>query len=159
VIRWGEFAEQAPEIAQPAEALLRAFTLAFVGTLRPDGAPRVHPMTVTIHDGGLYVFPVHTKPRAADFTRDARYALHSFPRFREGTLESYVDDEFTCSGRAVAIDDPALRAAVLAVHNDRVSDADRLLRLDLDRAHHKTRFDGVAHYIRWSLSGGVRHGS
>jgi Pyridoxamine 5'-phosphate oxidase len=157
VIRWEEFAEQAPEIAQPAETLLRAFTLAFVATLRPDGAPRVHPMTVTICEGGLYVFPVHTTPRARDFDRDGRYALHSFPRFREGTLQSYVDDEFTCSGLAVAVGDPDLRAAVVAVHNDRVSDADRLVRLDLDRAHHKTRFDGVAHYTRWSLSGGVRY--
>jgi hypothetical protein len=155
VLTWAAFAEQAPEIARPAEELLRAFTLAFVATLRPDGWPRVHPMTVTLHDGGLYVFPVRSKPRSRDLDDDGRYALHSFPRFREGTLATYVDDEFTCSGRAVAIEDQTVRAAVAAVHNDSVGEHDRLMRLDLDRAHHKTRLDGVAVYTRWSAARGL----
>jgi hypothetical protein len=154
VLTWGAFAEQAPEIARPAEELLRAFTLAFVATLRPDGWPRVHPMTITLHEGGLYVFPVHSKPRSRDFEEDGRYSLHSFPRFREETLATYVDDEFTCSGRAVAIDDGALRATVAEVHNDSVGERDRLMRLDLDRAHHKTRLNGIAVYARWSEARG-----
>jgi pyridoxamine 5'-phosphate oxidase-like protein len=152
VLRWGEFALEAPQIAGPAEDLLRAFTLAFVATIRPDGWPRVHPLTVTLHDGGLYVFVVPSTPKLADLERDDRYALHSFPRFREGTLATYVDDEFTCSGRAVRIDDRELRAAVVAVHNDSVTPRHPLLRLDLDRAHHRTRVDGKAVYGRWSAA-------
>jgi hypothetical protein len=115
-------------------------------------------MTVTLHDGGLYVFPVHSSPKARDFERDGRYALHSFPRLREGTLETYVDDEFACSGRAAGIEDPDLRSAVAAAHNDAVRDRDRLMRLDLDRAHYKTRVDGAARYTRWSEARGIRRG-
>ena len=152
VVTWGEFASRAPELARAGEELLRAFTLAYVATVRPDGAPRVHPMTITLHDGGLYVFPVRSTPKARDFDRDGRYALHAFPRFRDGTLATYVDDEFTCAGRAVPISDRDVRERVAKAHNDSVGDRDALMRLDLDRAHHKTRVDGVARYSRWSLA-------
>jgi hypothetical protein len=150
MVTWGAFAADAPELAAAGEELLRAFTLAFVATVRSDGWPRVHPMTITLHGEGLYVFPVSSTPKAGDLERDGRYALHAFPRFSQGTLASYVDDEFTCTGRAVLIADPGLRNAVRAVHNDSVGDGDRLFRLDLDRAHHKTRVDGKAVYTRWS---------
>jgi hypothetical protein len=150
MVTWGEFALQSPPLAAAGEKLLRLFTLAFVATVRRDGAPRVHPMTITIHDGGLYVFPVLSTPKARDFERDGRYALHAFPHLPNGTLDSYVDDEFTCAGRGIRIEDADLRGAVTAVHNDSVGAEDSLFRLDLDRAHHKTRVKGGAVYVRWS---------
>jgi hypothetical protein len=129
--------------------MLRPFTLGYLATVRGDGKPRIDPVTVTVHEGGLYVFVVVGTPKRRNLERDGRYALHSFPRFRRGTLESFVDDEFSVAGRAVPIDDDAIRSAVAAVHNDTVHAGDRLFRLDLERAHHKTRVDGKAVYRRW----------
>jgi hypothetical protein len=149
MLTWGEFAAAEPELASEGKALFRAFTLGHLATIDGDGAPRVDLVTVTIHDGGLYAFVVHGTPKRANLERDGRYALQSFPRFRRGTLESFVDDEFSLRGRAVPIDDPAERATVACVHNDTVHERDRLFRLDLDRAHHKTRVDGRAVYRRW----------
>jgi hypothetical protein len=146
---WRQFAALEPELAAAGEALFRAFTLVFLATLRPDGAPRVHPVTITLRDGGLYIVAVAGTPKALDLARDGRYALHSFPHLPGGTLDSYVDDEFTCAGRAVLVEDRSLREAVAAVHNDTCGDDDSLFRLDLDRAHHKTREAGRAVYRRW----------
>ncbi len=41
---WAEFARQAPELAAFGEARFRS-GVAYLGTLRADGSPRVHPVT------------------------------------------------------------------------------------------------------------------
>jgi len=152
-LTWAQFAELEPELAASGSTLLRAFTLGYLATVDGDGLPRVDLVSVTLHDGGLYVFVVQGTPKRRNLERNGRYALQSFPRLTRGTLESFVDDEFAVAGLAVPIDDPAIRTAVAAVHNDTVHERDRLFRLDVDRAHHKTRVDGKAVYLRWRASG------
>jgi Pyridoxamine 5'-phosphate oxidase len=149
-VRWDEFAEAAPELAEFGRRLFEEFTLVYLATVRADGGPRVHPLTITLADGDLYVFVVHGTPKCGDLLRDGRYALHSFPRFRGGTLGGYVDHEFGCSGRATPVADPATRAAVEAVHNDTVRPGDVLFRFDIERAFAKSR-DAArrAVYTRW----------
>jgi nitroimidazol reductase NimA-like FMN-containing flavoprotein (pyridoxamine 5'-phosphate oxidase superfamily) len=149
VATWAELAAAEPDIACAGERLFRAFTLAFLATVRADGGPRVHPVTITVHDGRLYVFLVHGTPKRADLLRDPRFALHSFPSFPGGTVESYVDDEVVLFGRAAPVEDAETRAAVAAVHNDTVHERDLLLELDVERAQYKTRRDGKALYRRW----------
>jgi hypothetical protein len=41
---WAEFAKQAPEFAAFGEARFRS-GVAYLGSLRADGSPRVHPVT------------------------------------------------------------------------------------------------------------------
>jgi Pyridoxamine 5'-phosphate oxidase len=154
VATWAELAAAEPDLARGAERIFRAFTLAFLATVRADGGPRVHPVTITVHDGRLYVFLVHGTPKRSDLLRDPRYALHSFPSFPGGTVDSYVDDEVLLFGTARPIDDTDARAAVAAAHNDTVHERDLLFELDIDRAQHKTRRDGRAVYARWR--GGTR---
>ena len=93
---WGELASAEPELAAAGESLLRAFTIGYLATLRADGSPRVHPVTVTLHDGGLYVFPIGGSAKAADLARDPRYALHSFPR--AWSDEAWDDEELEADG-------------------------------------------------------------
>jgi Pyridoxamine 5'-phosphate oxidase/Biotin-lipoyl like len=149
VATWAEVAAEAPELAREGERLLRIFTLAYLATVRLDGGPRVHPVTITVHDGRLYAFLVRDTPKRADLLRDRRYALHSFPSFPGGTKDSYVDDELVVYGRAHPIEDAEVRASVAVVHNDTVHEGDLLFELDVDRAQHKTRRDGEAVYSRW----------
>jgi hypothetical protein len=152
VARWADVAAAEPELGTAGEALLRTFTLAFLATVREDGGPRVHPVTITVHDGDLWSFLVHGTPKRRDLERDGRYALHSFPSFPGGTTESYVDDELVLAGRAEPVDDGITRAAVAVVHNDTVHERDRLFRLDVERAQHKTRTGGAPVYRRWSAA-------
>jgi len=81
MLTWAEFAAREPELAASGRALLYQFGgvgLAFLGTVRPDGGPRVHPMCPVLHRDGLYAFII-PGPKRGDLHRDPRYALHCFP--------------------------------------------------------------------------------
>jgi hypothetical protein len=146
---WRDVAAGAPELAAAAERIFRSFTLAYLATVRADGGPRVHPVTITLHGGELWVFLVRGTPKRRDLLHDPRYALHSFPVLRDGSYASYVDEEVVLFGTAAPVEDAAVRAEVAAAHNDTVHDGDLLFRLDIERAQHKTRRDGRAVYTRW----------
>ncbi|HEY7591246.1 MAG TPA: GNAT family N-acetyltransferase [Candidatus Limnocylindrales bacterium] len=145
--RWSELAADRPDLAAAGEALFRAFTVGYLATIRPDGSPRVHPVTVTLHEGGLYVSTVAGTRKAYDLRRDGRFALHAFPRLPDDT--GWNDEEFMVGGRAEEVADRDERAAVLSVHNDTVAAEDPLWHLLLDRAMHKHRVDGRAVIDRW----------
>lgn len=150
-MRWAAFAAAAPELAAAGESLFRAFTVGYLATLRRDGAPRIHPVSVTLHDGGLYLFALAGSHKAADLARDPRCALHSFPRAWSDL--GWNDEELAISGRASAVDAPAARAMVAAAHNDAVGDGDRLFELSVERAFHKWREAGELRQVSWREGG------
>jgi hypothetical protein len=148
-VAWPAFARDAPELAERGAAMLRAFTLAYLATLRPDGSPRVHPVTVTLDGTGLYVYAVASTPKASDLRRDARYAAHAFPTFVEN---DFRDDEFAFGGRAAEVTDRDLYEDVATRHNDTIHEGDPMFRLDLSWALQKRREPGRgAVYLRWRL--------
>jgi hypothetical protein len=147
-LAWPDFAQEAPELAELGARMLCGFTLAYLATLRADGSPRVHPVTVTVADTGLYIYAVSSTPKVADLRRDPRYAMHAFPTFDD---EGFRDDEFACGGSAKEIDDRSLYDAVAELHNDTIHAGDPMFRLDLSWALHKRREPGQgAVYLRWS---------
>ena len=75
--------------------------LAFLATVRADGAPRLHPMCPLLTETGLYAFIVQS-PKQRDLHRDGRYAMHSFP------LEDN-EDAFYLSGAARHVAEPETR--------------------------------------------------
>ena len=109
---WMEFENDAPDIAEAGKKLLYQFGvgLAFLATIRKDGAPRLHPICPTVVDGHLYAL-IGPSPKRGDLKRDGRYALHTFPPVD-------VDDEFLVMGRAAFIEDKAIEEKV---RNDCVS--------------------------------------
>ena len=130
---WQEFEQAAPEIAAAGRALLYQFGpgLGFLGTVRADGGPRLHPICPLIVDGGLYAFIGHS-PKLQDLLRDGRFALHSFP-------PTDTDDEFYVTGRAQPADDPAIRDAVsraVAAQGTTHGADDTLFALDIERGMH-----------------------
>jgi hypothetical protein len=109
MLGWVEFAAARPDLAAAGRGLFYQFGvgLAFLATVRSDGAPRVNPMCPVIDETGLYAFLV-PGPKRDDLHRDGRYAMHSFPR---------DDDEnaFSVAGRAGHLDDPEERSRLTAV--------------------------------------------
>ncbi|MGZ6969601.1 MAG: hypothetical protein ACXVKN_17895, partial [Acidimicrobiia bacterium] len=95
-VRWCDFAAEVPAIAEAGRQLIYQYGpgLAYLATLRADGAPRLHPVCPVVAHGGLYVFVGNQSPKLTDLRRDGRFALHAFPR-------ADVDDEFGVSGVAV----------------------------------------------------------
>lgn len=133
MVSWSQFEAGAPQIADAGRKLIHqhGIGLAYLATLRKDGAPRLHPICPTVFEGCLYALigPTH---KQRDLLRDGRFALHSFPC-------PEVDDEFLVMGRARMIDDESLRSRVLADLKSKgmTSTEDELLfEFQIDRAMH-----------------------
>ena len=100
---WQEFAQKAPEFAAFGAVRFQS-GVAYIGTLRPDGAPRVHPCTPVIGEQ-LFLFMEPTSPKGHDLQRDPRYVLHCSVEDMSGG-----GGEFYVRGRATLSDDPLQRA-------------------------------------------------
>ena len=76
-VPWGEFARRQPELAgHVQERLGRA--PCYLGTLRPDGSPRVHPVGPLVPRGASLVVTMYpSSPKGHDLRRNGRYALHA----------------------------------------------------------------------------------
>jgi hypothetical protein len=93
LVRWADFAAAAPEIATAgASHLDRAQGAALLATVRDGAPPRIHPVTVGIVEGGLYVFLLDSAKRT-DLGDDGRFALHAHQ-------DMAAPDEFSVRGRA-----------------------------------------------------------
>src|SRR6516162_11684398 len=103
MISWRDFQAQQPRLARQGAELLYNYGvgLAFLGTVRADGGPRLHPMCPLFTETGLYAFIVPS-PKQRDLHRDGRYAMHSFP------LDDN-EDAFYLSGVASSVQDPQIR--------------------------------------------------
>ena len=77
---WSEFVAAEPQLAAAIRALMQQYGpgMGYLATVRPDGGPRVHPVSPVITEDGFFCFLVDS-PKRADLERDGRYALHSYP--------------------------------------------------------------------------------
>lgn len=109
MVTWKEFAVTEPDLADVGRSLLFQFKvgLAFLATVRKDGAPRLHPVCPVLSADRLFVLIIPTSPKRHDLLRDGRYALQTFPQPKPGS------DEFYIAGKAVGVGDPAVRAGIL----------------------------------------------
>ncbi len=123
---WGELSLEAPQIAAVGRALLDRHRLAYLATVRADGAPRVHPVSPFIVDGRLLVATPRSSPKARDQLRDGRVVIHMPP--------GENDDEFRVRCRARSIEDGADRARTIASGPGFVHDDDYIFEYDIDEA-------------------------
>jgi hypothetical protein len=72
--------------------------IAYLATMRPDGSPRVHPVSPFIAKDHLFVYMEPTSPKGDDLRRDARYAMHSAVEDTSGG-----QGEFLIRGGAVEV--------------------------------------------------------
>jgi hypothetical protein len=120
---WAEFAAYAPDLAAfGAERLTQG--VAFLATVRPDGSPRVHPVTPILGEGRLFLFMEPTSPKGHDLRRDGRYMIHSPVADQQG-----ASGEFLVRGRATPVEHPAVRA--LAARAASYQPADRYVLFEL----------------------------
>jgi len=138
MVTWKDFAAAAPELAEAGRALLNQFGvgLAFLATVRRDGAPRLHPVCPVLSNERLFVLITPESPKRGDLARDGRYALQTFPQPKAGS------DEFYVTGRAHPIDDAATRDAVLRDARHQAHPSEILFELRIDRVTH-TRWEHV----------------
>jgi hypothetical protein len=138
MVSWQGFAAAAPELAQLGRGLLTQFGvgLAFLATVRRDGAPRLHPVCPVLSDERLFVLITPESPKCNDLLRDGRYALQTFPQPKAGS------DEFYLAGRARVVEDTATRAAIFRDAKHMANAAEIPFELTLERVMH-TRWEHV----------------
>ena len=90
---WGQFAVARPDLPQMGRALLPQCGIAYLGTTRPDGGPRIHPVCPVFGRGRLLVGIGPDSPKQHDLRRDPRCVLHALPGAN--------DAEFVMRARAV----------------------------------------------------------
>src|SRR5215831_5407262 len=138
MLAWPAFSTAEPELAEAGRALLFQFGvgLAFLATIRKDGAPRLHPVCPVLSEGRLFVLITPGSPKRYDLARDGRYALQTFPQPKPGS------DEFCVAGRARLTEDGATRAAVLHDAKHMAHASEILFELLVDRVMH-TQWENV----------------
>jgi len=132
MVTWKEFAAAEPKLAETGRALLFQFGvgLAFLATVRRDGAPRLHPVCPVLSNERLYVLITPTSPKRYDLLRDGRFALQTFPQPKPGSEEFYL------AGKALLVEDPATRAAVFRDSQQMADASETLFELWIDRVMH-----------------------
>lgn len=139
---WKEFAQQAPELAEFGKARLQS-GVAYLGTLRPDGGPRVHPVTPIIGDQ-LFLFMEPTSPKGKDLQRDGRYTLHCTVEDSSGG-----GGEFYVRGQGTLTDDPHIREAAIRASSYAPRDRYILFVLTIEFAFMNRYIDGKPTPQRW----------
>lgn len=142
---WKEFAQQVPEIAAFGEARFRS-GVAYLGTLRADGSPRVHPVTPIIGEQ-LFLFMEPSSPKGKDLQRDPRYTLHCSVEDSSGG-----GGEFYVRGCAELIVDPLVRAQAVQASSYRPQERYILFRFTIEFAFMNTYVDGDSTPRRWQSS-------
>jgi hypothetical protein len=110
--------------------------LAFLATVRRDGAPRLHPVCPVLSVDGLFVLITPGSPKRHDLGRDGRYAIQTFPQPKPGS------DEFYLAGAAVSVEDAAARAAILRDAKHVADPSEIAFELRIERAMH-THWENV----------------
>jgi hypothetical protein len=144
---WADFAAAAPELAAAgATHLDRAQGAALLATIRGDVPPRIHPVTVGIVDGGLYVFLLDSAKRA-DLVDDGRFALHA-------PQDQAAPDEFSLRGRASLVPPGDVRERVASGWFFGVDDTYWLFELQIQSVIWGERAAGEwpPRYTRWSTT-------
>jgi nitroimidazol reductase NimA-like FMN-containing flavoprotein (pyridoxamine 5'-phosphate oxidase superfamily) len=127
MVIWHDFDAVEPAIAAFAKQRL-AGRVAYLATVRPDGGPRVHPVTPIIGAGHLFLFMEPTSPKGKDLVRDDRYALHCGVEDNQGGA-----GEVIVQGRAELVEAIERRALAIASASYQPHDRYILFELLLDQ--------------------------
>ena len=105
-LTWDEFATTAPHIAEVfTRRHAKTGNLCFLGTLRPDGFPRVSPMEPRFLAGELWLLGMPHTAKFRDLAADPRFTLHT------ATVDTQVGDgDAKIWGTVEHVPDPDLHA-------------------------------------------------
>ena len=143
---WAEFAAHAPEIAAFGRERFGS-GVAYLGTLRADGGPRVHPVTPILGEQ-LFLFMEPTSPKGRDLERDPRYTLHCAVEDSSGG-----SGEFYVRGRASRSDDPLVREQAVRASSYAPQPHYILFVFTVEFAFMNCYVDGQATPQRWESRG------
>jgi hypothetical protein len=105
-MRWLEFTRACPELAELAADRFARDQLVLLGTVRPDGSPRISAVECDFAAGELMTGMIFRSVKARDLLRDPRATIHSWPPGKDNP-----DGDVKLYGRLVEVTDPGLKRA------------------------------------------------
>jgi hypothetical protein len=156
-MNWQAFQEAAPQLARLAAERFAQHGIAFLGTLRQDGYPRISVVEPLLTPEELLLGLLWRSTKAVDLFHDARCTLHSAVTSGEGT-----EGECKLYGHATEATDPARQAdhqrRFRAYWGADAPEAFHVVALDIERAAFVT-YDltgGEMLVARWDPALGLR---
>jgi len=152
-VTWVDLETGAPELAREGWLRFERTRVALLGTLRPDGAPRISPVEPFLIEGQL-VFGAMRSPKLDDLERDPRIVLHSSVSDIDGS-----EGEFKVYGRAVPTEAPAIREHPDAWWASRSPEQSAIFSVDIAEAvlvAWSPQFDRMQ-TTRWTAAAGARN--
>ena len=150
---WADFEQAAPELAGIGGERIERHGFMLLGTIRRDGTPRISAVETHIVDGNLMQPVIPGTLKARDLQRDPRILLNS-PITHPGDLNT----EFKLRGRAVEVDDQALRKAtaerIETVSGWRPPTNWHFFTIDIEDAAYISWDGGWMETTRWTPEGG-----
>lgn len=156
-MKWREFAQAAPELADLGWERFKQHELCMLGTLRAGGWPRISPCELDLVDGQLLMGMMWQSPKARDLLRDERCVLHSCTSDRMG-----LEGDFKLYGRAVEQSEPGTRESFCRAIKERIdwepTEPYHLFAIDVTSAAYVV-FGGDGYGMAWDPERGVRRWS
>jgi hypothetical protein len=154
-MRWGEFTRDCPELAEIAREWIADKHILLLGTLRPDGSPRISAVECDIVGEDLCSGMIWQSAKALDLEREPRMTVHSLPPGQHNP-----DGDLKLYGRALPVTDPGRRRAygdtLYARIQWRPDEPYHLFAFDFD-AVGLVRFTGDEREVRvWRPGAGLR---
>ncbi len=140
---WSEFQTAEPDLASLGREQLNDRNC-YLATVKPNGAPRVHPVTPILAGEHLYVFMEPASPKGRDLESEPRYALHSNVDAEPGSLK-----ELLVEGTAHRTGDPADRDAAIETSSYPIEERYVLFRLGVSRVLFTEYEDDVPRRRQW----------
>jgi Pyridoxamine 5'-phosphate oxidase len=154
-MRWIEFEQACPKLASMVRERFEREQIFLIGTLRPDGSPRISGVECDFVDGELCTSMIWQSIKALDLARDARVTIHSL--VPDKAHESENQGDIKLYGRAVLVTEPAKRAsyevAIQARINWHPTEPYHCFAFDIERAGHVRFADGNRRVATWRAGG------
>ncbi|MFW9928895.1 MAG: pyridoxamine 5'-phosphate oxidase [Candidatus Thorarchaeota archaeon] len=145
MVTWKEFEKLQPQLAQYGKERF-SLKIAYLGTIRRDGTPRIHPVSPILSDERLFIFMEPSSPKGKDLIRNGMYVLHSLVMDSTGS-----NGEFWLYGKAKKVDDKKLREEAASAANYVPKDRYILFQLDIGEAGSTIYQGGEPIYNHWLI--------
>jgi hypothetical protein len=103
-MRWNEFESACPELADVIRRRFEQQQIFLLGTLRPDGTPRISGVECDFVDEDLMSGMIWQSTKALDLLRDERMTIHSL--VPDKAHESENEGDLKLYGRAIEVTEP-----------------------------------------------------
>jgi hypothetical protein len=154
-MRWHEFARSCPDLAGLVRDRFEREQIFLLGTLRPDGSPRISGVECDFVGGELCTGMIWQSTKALDLRRDPRMTIHSL--VPDKAHESDNQGDIKLYGRAVEVSDPARKAAYADTIHARIdwrpAEPYHCFAFDIHRAGLVRFADGDRQVVTWHADG------